>query len=114
VATSVSKADCQLLKLPFTAATEFVESTAPYQIVDAWVVASATHANGTAQVVKGDTSSTTAITDAMACDTANARINCASLNLTNGSILAGGSISVKVASGATGTVYLLVQPLPLP
>lgn len=113
MATSVVKSDCQLLKLPFTAATEFVESTSPYQIVKAWVVASAAHVGGTAQVVKGDTSSVTAITDAMACATANDIVDAASLTLANGSIAAGGSVSVKVANGATGTVYLLVQPLPL-
>jgi hypothetical protein len=113
VATSVVKKDAQFLVLPFTAATEFKEQTAPYTILSAWVIASATHANGTAQLVNGDVTSVTAITDAMACDTINARIDSAAITLGNASIAAGGSISVKVANGATGTVVLLVRPDPI-
>lgn len=113
MATTVVKSDCQLIILPFTVASEFAELTSPYQIVDAWVVCTADHVGGTAQVVKGDTASVAAITDAMACAGVTVRTDAGALTLANTSIAAGGSISVKVTNGAVGTVFLLVKPLPL-
>jgi uncharacterized cupredoxin-like copper-binding protein len=108
VATAITRKDGQSFELPFTASTEFTFSNAPFKIQRVWVVCSASHANGTAQLVVGDTSSTTAVTNAMTCAVQDTPADATLFYAANANIAAGTNLSVKTTNSAAGTVYVQV------
>jgi hypothetical protein len=84
--------------------------TRAFLVTGVTVIAKATQAGGTATVGKAGA----AITAALACDTANAVVNAATLDIANTTFAVGDTLRISIATnGAQGTVIVRTAPLAL-
>lgn len=84
--------------------------TRAFLVIGVSVICTATVVGGTVTVGKG----ASAITSALACDTANAVVNAATLDIANTVFAVGNTLRISVATnGAKGTVIVRTAPLAL-
>ena len=84
--------------------------TRAFLVTGVSVIAKATQAGGTATVGKGGA----AITAALACDTLNAVVNAATLDIANTTFAVGDTLRISIATnGAQGTIIVRTAPLAL-
>ena len=85
-----------------------IKVTRAFLVTGVTVIATATQAGGTATVSK----SAAAITAALACDTLNAVVNAATLDVANTTFAVGDTLRISVATnGAKGTIIVRTAPL---
>ena len=84
--------------------------TRAFVVTGVTVIAEATQAGGTVTVGKG----ASAITAALACDTANAVVNAATLAVANSTFAVGDTLRATIATAGTrGTIVVRTAPLAL-
>ena len=76
-------------------------------IIDAWLICSAAHANGTVKLTDG----TNDITDAMICAVDKTIVRAGTIDDTYSTIAANGSLSLVPANTGTGEVFILCIPI---
>lgn len=87
-----------------------IKVTRDFLVTGVTVIAKATQAGGTVTVGKAGA----AITTALACDTANAVVNAATLDVANTTFAIGNTLRITVTTnGAQGTVIVRTAPLAL-